>query len=358
MTVRRLECGSAADGELAKGCLLCSEGSKMVLFVTGICYTGCPYCPVSLEKKGNAGTFANELRALSDAEIIGEAEAMDAMGTGVTGGDPLCDMDRTVHYIQMLKEHFGPKHHIHLYTSTIDPDKIKLLREAGLDEVRFHPRNSEWGNFDTKDLEKIVSIGGLEVGIEVPALPGREKDLNSMISRAFSAGVSFVNLNELEFSESNWDMMKENKYKLKDDISSAIRGSEETALALIALNRGRRIHFCSSSFKDGIQLRRRLIRMANNTAKEYDVVTEEGTVLRGILYADDLDEAAALLMTKYEVPEALLFIDRKRNRMEAASWVLQELADELPYKCYLIEEYPTADRLEVERVPLGHHARG
>lgn len=104
MTMRRLECGSAAGGELAKGCLFCSEGSKMVLFVTGICRTGCPYCPVSLEKKGVAGTYANELRSSSDAEILGEAEAMDAMGTGITGGDPLCDMDRTLHYIRMLKD--------------------------------------------------------------------------------------------------------------------------------------------------------------------------------------------------------------------------------------------------------------
>ncbi len=357
MTMRRLECGSAACGKLAKGCQFCSEGSKMVLFVTGICHTGCPYCPVSLEKKGVAGTYANELRAYSDSDIIGEAEAMDAKGTGITGGDPLCDMERTLHYIRLLKERFGPGHHIHLYTSSVDPDKIRLLREAGLDEVRFHPNDGAWADFDTGKLEEVVSIG-LDVGIEVPSLPGREKDLDSLISRAFSAGVSFVNLNELEFSESNWDMMKKNGYKLKDDISSAVRGSEETALALISSNPGKTIHFCSSSFKDGIQLRRRLIRRANNTAKEYDVVTDEGTVLRGIIYADDLDGAAEHLMTAYEVPDVLLFIDRKRNRIEVASWVLQELADELPYKCYVIEEYPTADRLEVERIPLGRHARG
>ena len=86
-------------------------------------------------------------------------------------------------------------------------------------------------------------------------------------------------------------------------------------------------------------------------------MTDEGTVLRGILYADDLDGAAEHLMKEYEVPDVLLFIDRKRNRIEVASWVLQELADELPYKCYIIEEYPTADRLEVERMPLGRHAR-
>ena len=357
MALRKLECGSATGGDIAVGCNYCSEGSKMVLFVTGKCNTGCKYCPVSFERKGNAGTYANELKVMSDDDVIGEAEAMDARGTGITGGDPLCDMDLTLHYINLIRGHFGPGHHIHLYTSMIDPKKARLLRNAGLDEIRFHPREEEWMNFDTSDLKEVVSIEGLDVGIEVPALPGREKDLDSMISKAFSAGILFVNLNELEFSESNWDMMKDNGYLLKDDISSAIKGSEEISLALIKAHRGKRIHFCSSSFKDGTQLRCRLIRRAEHTAKEYEVVTEDGTLLKGLLYADDLNEAAEFLRKEYDVPDSLIFIDKVRGRIEVASWILQEIADELSYKCYIIEEYPTADRLEVERMPLGRLAR-
>ena len=45
-------------------------------------------------------------------------------------------------------------------------------------------------------------------------------------------------------------------------------------------------------------------------------------------------------------------IDEERNRLEVAPWVLEEIASELPYRCYEVEEYPTADRLEVERAPL------
>lgn len=357
MVIRRLECGSAVDGDMAAGCEYCSEGSKMVLFVTGKCSTGCKYCPVSLERKGNAGTYANELKVMSDNDVIKEAEAMNALGTGITGGDPLCDIDLTLHYMRLIKNYFGPEHHIHLYTSMIDFEKACLLREAGLDEIRFHPREEEWMNFDTTELKKIVSIKGLDVGIEVPALPGREKDLDSMITKAFSAGALFVNLNELEFSESNWDMMKDNGYLLKDDISSAVRGSEETSLIVINAHPGERIHFCSSSFKDGIQLRRRLIRRAEHTAKDYEIVTDDGTILKGLLYADDLNKAAEFLRMEYDVPDSLMFIDEDRNRMEAAAWILQEIAEDLPYKCYIIEEYPTADRLEVERMPLGRQTR-
>ena len=116
MVIERQDCGSAHSGPLAKGCEYCVRGSKMVLFVTGRCRTGCYYCPVSFEKKGRDCIYANELKTNSKAAILEEAESMDATGTGITGGDPLMNVDRTVNAIRMLKEHFGPEHHIHLYT--------------------------------------------------------------------------------------------------------------------------------------------------------------------------------------------------------------------------------------------------
>ena len=76
------------------------------------------------------------------------------------------------------------------------------------------------------------------------------------------------------------------------------------------------------------------------------------TLLKGYAYPEDLDEAADFLKVEYDVPEELMFIDRENNRLEVASWVLEEIADELPFKCCISEQYPTADRLEVERIPL------
>lgn len=323
----------------------------MVLFITGRCNTGCFYCPVSFEKKGKDVIYANEMRISDRSEIISEAESMDATGTGITGGDPLLCIDRTINAIRMLKEHFGDDHHIHLYTSTMDVEKISKLIEAGLDEIRFHPPLKDWRDLEKTDLSEIAKMD-IDVGMEVPALPDHEDELSSLISYAGSIGVRFINLNELEFSESNWDMMDEMGYELKDETSSAILGSEQTAMRMIEKYPDISIHFCSSSFKDGVQLRNRLIRRANHIAKEYDIVTEDGTILKGLIYADDLDAADAYMKDQYDVPDELIFIDSERNRIEIASWIVEELADELPFKCYISEEYPTADRLEVERIPL------
>ena len=351
MGIKRQEYGSACNGELAEGCKHCMQGSKMVLFISGRCNTGCFYCPVSFEKKGKDVIYADEMKAECKEDIISEAESMDATGTGITGGDPLLCVDRTVRAIKMLKEHFGKEHHIHLYTSTVDPEKVKMLIDAGLDEIRFHPPLEQWSSMEGSGLEEIVKMP-IDVGIEVPALPDEEDKLSALLGYAESIGIKFVNLNELEFSESNWDMMDSRKYELKDEFSSAILGSEQTAMRMLEKYPKLSIHFCSSSFKDGVQLRNRLIRRANHIAAEYDVVTEDGTILKGLVYADDIDAAASLLRDEYDVPDELMFIDYDKKRIETASWILEEISEELPFKCYITEEYPTADRLEVERTPL------
>ena len=347
--LHKMECGSLCTGHVAEGCRHCIDGSKMVLFVTGRCGWNCYYCPVSLEKKGKDVIYANEGRVYTDEEIIAEAEAMDATGTGITGGDPLLDMDRTVHMIRLLKDRFGKEHHIHLYTATIDPEKAKRLQDAGLDEIRFHPPESVWTDMSSTRLRETVESLDIDVGVEVPALPHRERELNALVAYCREVGVDFVNLNELEFSESNWDMMEAHGYSVRDELSSAVDESRETAVAVLKANKRADVHFCSSTFKDGIQLRRRLIRRAEHTAKPYQQVTEDGTLVRGYLYAKDLGAAESELRSM-GVPEDMYEV--LQDRIEVAPWILEDIADSVEHRCYLSEQYPTADGLEVERTPL------
>ena len=107
---------SAEAGE-AEGCIQCQKGSKMVLFVTGKCHWGCDYCPLSDNRRESPDMFANERRCNSWDAVIEEARAMNATGTGITGGDPMLDAQRSIDAIIQLKQAFGMQHHIHLYTS-------------------------------------------------------------------------------------------------------------------------------------------------------------------------------------------------------------------------------------------------
>jgi hypothetical protein len=112
------------------------------------------------------------------------------------------------------------------------------------------------------------------------------------------------------------------------------------------------MHYCCSSFKDKVQLRNRIMRRARSIADPMDIITSEGMILKGVIESNDFASVVRTLSEDFDVPEELIRYDRKMARVEIASWVLQDIAEELPWKCYLVEEYPTADRLEVEREPL------
>jgi pyruvate formate-lyase activating enzyme-like uncharacterized protein len=351
----RMQKGSAHTGRLPRGCVLCEKGAKMVLLVTGKCDKRCFYCPLSSEKRGKDVFFANE-RSITDTEgMLSEAHDMDALGTGITGGDPFLEVDRTVESIKALKSEFGKTHHIHLYTSQTDAKKIAKAAKAGLDEIRFHPPLALWGRLDKSPYAKAVAASkkqGLDVGLELPVILGRGKDLVGAIKFAEEAGLDFVNLNELEFSETNWRALRKLEFDVKDDISSGVMGSQRLALDLLRLDADVPMHYCSASFKDGVQLRRRIMRRAKIVKRPFEVLTKDGTFLKGIIETDEFSMTAAHILKKFNVPGNLICANTKKNRLEIAPWVLEEIAGELDLPSYIIEEYPTADRLEVERIPL------
>ncbi len=354
--LKEMDNGSLFKGELPTGCIMCERGSKMVLLVTGQCFFKCFYCPLSEEKQGKKVVYADELKAEDDSDLILEARAIGAEGTGITGGDPMDDIQQTIRFIKLLKNTFGISHHIHLYTATPDIDKIIQLAQAGLDEIRFHPPPSAWDKFPYTSYPSAIEAAkkhGLHTGLEIPTLPDMLAETTSLMRFAEECDVDFINLNELEFSESNWQELKAHGYEIKDDVSSAAKGSEEMACKIIKEHEGSMtIHYCSASFKDGIQLRRRIMRRAENTATPLEIISDEGTFIKGVIECEDPEGLLKDISEEFEIPDDLIRFDVKKHRIELAAWVLEEIAEEIDCQCFIVEEYPTADRLEVERQPL------
>ncbi len=325
----------------------------MVLLVTGKCYENCWYCPLSEEKRGHDVVYADELKVMKDEDIIEEAKSIDAEGTGITGGDPLIS-NTTFRYISLLKSEFGDEHHIHLYTSTTELDRIRRAEEEGLDEIRFHPPLDVWSNIDDSEfipLLKLLNDYDIDVGLEVPVIPGQQRELRRLIETA-APYVDFINLNELEFSSTNWEELTKRGLIQAGDVSSAVKGSQEIGLAMLKHGYPVPLHYCSSSFKDGVQLTNRIKRRAKNVAKPGDIVTEEGMLIRGIILCDDPVKVKDKIQNKFGIPAKLIRYDKEKERVEVCLEVLERIHEELPYDCFGIEEYPTADRLEVERWPL------
>lgn len=365
--------GNAYIGKLPEGCRLCMRGAKLVLFVTGVCSGECFYCPLSEKRKNIDVSWANERPVKTPGDVLHEARRMNAEGAGITGGDPDKRRRRTLSYIRLLKEEFGKKFHIHMYTSNeIAKSGMRRLAAEGLDEIRFHvtSKKNVWNSIED------ALDSGIETGIEIPAIPsGRRKSggladaipsgeswIIETAERLKSIGGDFLNINELEVSETNLGEFRKRGYETKSELSYGIRGSEETALKVLkACSRlGLSMHYCSSGYKDSVQLRKRLIRTARNTAKAYEIVSKDGLLIKGVILSErvaveDMKRRRKELIEKFRIPEKLIAVDMEKHRIETSPQIAEELAkfyrgSGLRYA--LVEEYPTADRLETEAVPL------
>jgi hypothetical protein len=331
---------------LPPGCRICRQGAGLVLFVTGRCERSCFYCPISEERRGQDVVFADEQPVQKTADILEEARAIRALGTGITGGEPLLRLDYVLECVTALKLEFGPQHHIHLYSGIL-PKKgvLEKLKHAGLDEIRFHPPVSKWSNpVGLKEALLEAKASGLEAGVEIPALWSAPK-----IVEAVRDADAFLNLNELEFSETNFADLIDAGF-LPEDLGCAATGSEDVAKEHF-LKSGIKVHYCPSRFKDAVQLRERLRRRAEHTARPFDYVSSEGTIIHGIIEGDL--EMALQILGDLEVPVEMY--SRRDGEIDIAASILEDISEELKRgRCILsiIEKYPLENGMVVDRIPL------
>ena len=330
---------------ISKGCEQCAKGGKMVLFVYGYCdQRDCFYCPLGENRKNVTDVYANERQVESDEDVIREAKRMSALGTSITGGEPQEAMAKTTRYLSLLKDEFGEDHHTHLYTGiTGGRENMRKLSAAGLDEIRFHPPLETWGDMHGTEWEEILHIAreeGLTPAFEIPGIRAEPEFLEFLDEGA----AEFCNINEFEMSDGNYRRMQEEGFELQEDHMSAVEGSKDDAI-LEEMASHEKVYFCTSVFKDAAQHRNRLKRMAKNIRREFDEVTDDGTLVYGKAFAD-ADRFEAL-----GVPEE--FYTAKSNHVEVAWWLLEEMVEDGDLDGgEIVEQYPTVDGTVVERTPV------
>ncbi|MHA2347021.1 MAG: hypothetical protein ACXACP_09905, partial [Candidatus Hodarchaeales archaeon] len=266
-------------------------------------------------------------------------------------------------YCKTLKEHFSNNFHIHLYTrgKGLREQELKALIPY-LDEIRFHIINIE------KDFHavKIALKFELDVGIEIPVIPSRGINYYKKIITTFEALIPpknqfyFINLNELEISETNYRKLLNHGLKEDPVNLSAVEGSSSLAVEIVSwANKHSAIpvHFCSLKTKDGIQLPNRLLRIALNNKLPSDVVIETGSdkglLIRGIIESVDydLDEIKEFLVLELDVPAEMVYHEKSGKRILTNAAILEELKKDLinafpGIKLGIAEEYPTYDNLQ------------
>ncbi len=336
-------------GQLPLGCQFCHSGSKIVLFITGLCERSnfCRwYCPISYERRGNDISFVNEVRINSAQDIIKEAKLIDAEGAAITGGEPLLRFKRTRDYIKLLKSAFGQEFHIHLYTNSILLSKkyVKELKAVGLDEIRLHPPPQNW--------EKITWCveSGLTTGVEIPAIPYQFQKIKSLITYLEKIEAQFLNINEFEITESNAEYLKLFGFSLKENTIAAVKNSEKFGLKLLEFTRpfNLSVHYCSIGYKDGVQLKKRYLRRARNIVRPHEIINDEGLLVKGIIYrksmkVSDLENFRNQIIQKFGFNPSSLILNADKSRLEISVNNLKKIEPFLKQKNFLagiIEELP------------------
>ncbi len=358
--IRRSRFNSLYVGLLPLGCRLCLKGAKLVVFLTGKCNINCFYCPISLERKGKNVTYANEAPVTVYDDILREAETMSAEGASITGGEPLLYPEKVLNIIALLKDSFGKKFHIHLYTNALklNDNLLHELESTGLDELRIHVANNVI-------LKKVVRISWkelstLSVGAEIPAIPEMKGFFVKTIRKLQETGFKFININELEFSDSNKEELMCRGYKVRNGSLYGVEGSEETAIFLlkeIARQRSLSGHYCPSFIKDGVQLRMRLSRRAKKIKKPYETEIEKGVLCKAVIYCKnnlELLKIKKYLLDRYSLKEKLVFLNRDKERIETVYWLIDEFSNDpllKKYKMGVVEELATYKRIETTFIP-------
>ncbi|ARM75768.1 radical SAM protein [Acidianus manzaensis] len=312
--------------DLPKGCELCRLGSKIVVFISGECGDNCYYCPVSDQRFGKDSMFANEKKTTSLYDFIYEAYKMNALGAGITGGDPILHIDRVTNLIKMFKTEFGESFHIHLYTSGryINYDALDALQESGLDEIRFHPLKLDY----LKAIEKALKYN-FDVGIEVPSIPGEEEYLKFVIQWAIDHKVKFVNLNELEITERNYQNLNAKGLRISHGLAGS-SGSFKLASEILKLYEFSDInlHYCSSVYKDIVETRTRFLRTIKMSAKPFDEYSGEGTIIRArIKTTDNISDYGEKIDSEHYIVSPLV-IDDILKKYSVDEIIIEEM---LPY---------------------------
>ena len=250
---------------IANGCKYCVRGEKIVLFMGGKCSRNCWYCSLGNSRKKCRKIFVNERILSSEKDLIDEVKESNAKGMGITGGDPMINFEKTLRLAKIAKQKFDPGFHIHIYLplNLVTVGKIKKLSKY-VDEFRFHP-SFLIGVAKTEEIKLLKKISGAigkkRIGIELPLIPGKKKEIIDFISKIKNF-ISFLNLNEFEISETNFSVVTK-KYKLNDD-TCTIYGSKKMGIEILKkLNSAcpkLKIHLCTARTKDKFQYVNRLKR--------------------------------------------------------------------------------------------------
>lgn len=264
---------SISCGWLSKACVECTGVNGSETFSTTFkCHRNCYFCfnfnLADYDKYVQCGCpWEQELAAAHEA--TGGKLAV----IGLTGGEPLLNLDDSIAFLKRAGELF-PNAHKRMYTSgdLLTPDGAKRLAQAGLDEIRFSIKQDDPCQLRETVLDNMKMAASYikDVVVEMPIVPDTKEVMKDWMRRFAQNGIKGMNLLEFCFPFHSWEEFDKRGFTLKnppfDEMFDygysgglAVAGSEELALELMvwALDEGLGfgLHYCSLENKHRSEIR-------------------------------------------------------------------------------------------------------
>lgn len=230
---------------LSPGCRACGSGNWSCLFINGICNMHCFYCPAGQSDEGVPQT--NTVPFADPRDYVDYLKRLGFTGVSMSGGEPLMTYGKTLRYLKMVRTHLGEGVHLWMYTngSLATKERFRVLRDAGLNEVRF-----DIGALGYR-LEPISLAAGIfdVVTVEIPAVPEDADRLVELAGTMKEIGVDYLNLHQLRLTPYNFSHLSKRNYTFLHGPKVTVLESELTALKVMRsiLERGvdLPVNYCS-----------------------------------------------------------------------------------------------------------------
>ncbi len=265
---------SLSWGHLSPACVECTgvDGSE-TFSTTFRCHRDCYFC--FNRNQADYERFFREGCPWEEGLARSASENESLACIGLTGGEPLLDVDASIRFLEAAKERF-PEAHLRMYTSgdLLTEDAARRLRDVGLDEIRFSVKDD-----DPAPLQDAV-VAGMRLAKryipsvmgEMPVIPGAEAHMKGLLRTFDEVGVDGINMLEFCFPFCNWEeferrgfLLKRPPFEVMYDYGYsgglAISGSEELILELMvwAIDEGLGLglHYCSLENKHRSEIRQK-----------------------------------------------------------------------------------------------------
>lgn len=266
-------------GNLSPGCLICGQGYWSCIFINGLCTANCFYCTQNRKIKKESLPLADVIFD-NATDYVDFLEKFNFRGVGFSGGESLLVFDKLLAYIKKIKERFNKSIYVWIYTNgdLVNRDKLKKLKDAGLDEIRF---NISARKYKLHCLESAINIIKT-VTVEIPCVPEDYKIVKSSLRRIKEIGVDYLNIHQLVTTRYNYKNYIKRNYTFLHQSNLPILESEMSALKLMNFAIDNKINlpinYCSNIFKERFQVKGKRERKAYLIKEDFEELTGLGYI--------------------------------------------------------------------------------